>query len=242
MEQLAEEAGVTVDTVRYYQAKGLLPPPRREGRVAWYDDGHRARLERIRALQAKGFTLATIARVISGELDAADEALVGALADEVLHDDDHLLTLEELAGRTGIPTPLLQAVAREGLLVAHRIGTVEGYTEGDIEVARAGLTLLEWGIPLPDLLDLARQHHQGMQAVARRAVDLFDAHVRRPQRQGDGEPSTDRLVEAFHAILPATSTLVAHHFTRVLLQAALDHIEQVGTEDELLAVRAESGR
>ena len=44
VEQLSARAGVSVDTIRYYQSKGLLDPPRREGRVAWYDDGHLDRL------------------------------------------------------------------------------------------------------------------------------------------------------------------------------------------------------
>lgn len=50
VEELAAEAGVSVDTIRYYQAKGLLPSPVRVGRVGWYGDDHVARLARIRRL------------------------------------------------------------------------------------------------------------------------------------------------------------------------------------------------
>ena len=80
VEQLSARSGLSVDTIRYYQSKGLLDPPRRQGRVAWYGDRHLARLERIRSLRERGFTLATIGRLVSGELDAADEALIGELA------------------------------------------------------------------------------------------------------------------------------------------------------------------
>ena len=80
VEQLSARSGVPVDTVRYYQSKGLLEPPRRQGRVAWYDDGHLERLARIRTLQQRGFTLATIVRLVDGDLDAADEALIGELS------------------------------------------------------------------------------------------------------------------------------------------------------------------
>ena len=58
-------AGVGVDTVRFYQGRSLLPPPRREGRVALYGDEHLERLRRIRALQSQGFTLAQIAVVMA---------------------------------------------------------------------------------------------------------------------------------------------------------------------------------
>ena len=47
---------------------------------------------------------------------------------------------------------------------------------------------------------------------------------------------TSRLVEAFLALLPAVTTLVEHHFTRTLLKAAFDHIEQVGSDVERQAV------
>ena len=49
-------------------------------------------------------------------------------------------------------------------------------------------------------------------------------------------------MDAFHSLLPAATTLVTHHFTRVLLQSALDHIERLGTSDERAAVRAEASR
>lgn len=238
VEELARRAGIRVDTVRYYQSRGLLPLPRRSGRVALYDDEHLRCLERVRFLQAKGFSLATIARVLSGELDAADQALVGALAGEVLNSaGGELLDLEALAERTGVPAGILRAVEREGLLVPRRVGDSEGYTQDDVAVARAGLILLEWGLPLSELLDLARAHDQAMRDVAERAVDMFDTYVRTAGGDPDGEQRARRLVEAFEALLPATATLVSHHFTRVLLSVALDHIEHVGSPSELSAVR-----
>jgi DNA-binding transcriptional MerR regulator len=246
VEELARAAGVRVDTVRYYQSRGLLPAPTREGRVALYGDEHLECLRRVRALQAKGFSLATIARVLAGELDTADQALVGALAGEVLqHTEGDLLDLETLAERTGVPTGILRAVEQQGLLVPRRLGDKEGYTEDDVAVARAGLVLLEWGLPLTDLLDLARRHDEAMRQVAERAVEMFDTYVREPTHHPADPDSPDdrarKLVEAFEALLPATATLVAHHFTRVLLATALAHIEHVGNPSELHAVR-ESAR
>ena len=48
IEQLARTAGVAVDTIRFYQGKGLLESPRREGRVTWYGETHLDRLRRVR--------------------------------------------------------------------------------------------------------------------------------------------------------------------------------------------------
>lgn len=239
MDQLASVAGVSVDTVRFYQSRGLLPAPRREGRVGWYTDDHRVRLDRIRALQAKGLTLATIRRLLTGELDAADEALVTALAGGDESGAEELLTLEDVAERSGIPLPLLQAVEREGLLAPDTRG---GYTNADVAVAKGGLALLEEGLPLPEVLDLAQRHHEAMLVVADRAVELFDAHVRQPLRASGlpDEEAAARLVAAFQRLLPATAALVAHHFTRTLLAVAQEHIEKVGVAAELDAVREAS--
>ncbi|HWW54168.1 MAG TPA: MerR family transcriptional regulator, partial [Acidimicrobiales bacterium] len=240
VEELARRADTSVDTIRYYQAKGLLPPPRREGRVAWYEEAHLERLARIRSLAARGLTLATIGRLLEGELDAADEALAAAVASPA--GGVELLTLEELAERTSIPLALLQAVSREGLLVARRQDGQSWFTTEDVAIAAAGLKLLEAGLPLPEVLDLARRHDAAMRDVAERAVALFDDHIRQPLRTSglDDDDAAGRLVEAFQALLPATVALVTHHFRRTLLAVAQQHIESVGGGAELEAVEAEA--
>src|SRR3954453_15444834 len=70
VEQLAASCDVSVDTVRFYQSRGLLPQPEREGRRAWYGDEHAERIRRIRERQGKGLTLAAIRRVLDGDLTA----------------------------------------------------------------------------------------------------------------------------------------------------------------------------
>ena len=44
LDELARAAGVASTTVRLYRSRGLLPPPRLEGRTGWYDDAHLSRL------------------------------------------------------------------------------------------------------------------------------------------------------------------------------------------------------
>lgn len=64
VDELAATTGMTVRTTRYYAGLGLLPPPTRRGRMAYYTAGHRARLELVRALQDHGFTLAAIEKYL----------------------------------------------------------------------------------------------------------------------------------------------------------------------------------
>src|ERR1700737_5643203 len=114
IEQLARTAGVAVDTIRFYQGKGLLDAPRRDGRVTWYGDGHLERLRRIRELQQRGFTLTVIQRFLAGELEPSDEALVAAVTRPSA---PQTLTLAQLAERSGVAEPLLATLAPDGLLV-----------------------------------------------------------------------------------------------------------------------------
>jgi len=65
VDELAAATGMTVRTTRYYAGLGLLPPPSRRGRMAYYTQEHRARLELIRALQDHGFTLSAIEKYLA---------------------------------------------------------------------------------------------------------------------------------------------------------------------------------
>jgi len=238
VEELARRSGVSVDTIRFYQKRRLLPSPRRAGRVAWYGPEHVERIARIRDLQARGLSLALIRRLLDGELDATDARLAAAVADE---SGDELLTLAELAARSGVPDVLLEAVAREELLVAQRRDGFVGYAARDADVVRAGLALLDAGFPLPELLELARRQHEMTRAIAEDAVAMFDDFVRQPLRDAaltDDERAA-RLIEAFRTLLPTVTTLVAHHFRSVLLEVAQEHLERVGDDVELAAAAAE---
>jgi DNA-binding transcriptional MerR regulator len=240
VEALARAAGISVDTIRFYQKRRLLPPPRREGRIAWYGPEHVDRIARIRELQQRGLSLALIRRLIDGELDATDVRLAAAVADETR---DELLTLPELAARSGVPEPLLAAVAREGLLVAQQRDGVDRYAAHDVEVVRAGLELLESGLPLDELLAVARRQHAMTRAIAEEAVTMFDTYVREPLRASEltDDERAARLVDVFRTLLPTVTTLVAHHFRSVLLEVAQEHLERVGDDAELAAAAAEGG-
>jgi DNA-binding transcriptional MerR regulator len=227
VEQLAAACDVSVDTVRYYQTRGLVPPPAREGRVAWYDDRHVERIREVRELRRRGLTLAAIERVLGDGLDPADADLAVAIAaarGEARQDE--LLTLDGFASRSGVPASLIQAVEREGIELGRTVDGEVRYTAADTDMVRGALRLLEYGLPLAELLSLARDTNDAMVALATRAVELFDEHVRKPIRDtADAEDAAVQLVEAFDTLLPAVTNLVANHFRRVLLAEAEERLE-----------------
>lgn len=243
VEQLAAACEVSVDTVRYYQTMGLLSPPQREGRVAIYGPEHAERIRRVRALQRKGLTLAVIKRLLEGTIGRGDADLAEAVA-AAQAEDQTFLGIDEVAERSGVPVALLRSIERAGLRIGRRIDGEERYTDADVEMVRQGLRILEAGFPLHELLALAADYDATARATAERAVELFDGHVRSPVRESglSDEEAAEKLVAAFRELLPAVTMLIAHHFRRVLLAVAEEHIERVGDPAEIAASRAESRR
>jgi DNA-binding transcriptional MerR regulator len=225
IEQLARTAGVAVDTIRFYQGKGLLEAPRREGRVTWYGDSHVERLKRIRELQQQGFTLTVIQRFLAGELEDSDEALVAAVTRP---STPQTLTRAELAEKSGVPEPLLASLEQAGLLVPVDGSEEALYPADDLEAISAGMKLIGAGVPIGELIELGKQHATAVDRTAREAVDLFDRYVReRIQSEGGATEAAERkLLQTFNELLEASATLVRHHFQRTVLRAAREHIEK----------------
>jgi DNA-binding transcriptional MerR regulator len=225
IEQLARAAGVAVDTIRFYQGKGLLEAPRREGRVTYYGEAHVERLRRIKELQQQGFTLTVIQRFLVGELEASDEALVAAVTHPAA---PQTLTLAELAERSGVAEPLLLSLQQAGLLVPIDGGDEPLYPADDLGAIAAGMKLIAAGVPIGALMDLGKDYAAAVDRTARQAVDLFDRHVReRIQSEGgETEAAERKLLQTFNDLLEASGTLVRHHFQRTLLRAARAHIEK----------------
>jgi MerR family mercuric resistance operon transcriptional regulator len=118
---LAKAAGVGVETVRYYQRRGLLAEPARPpGEIRRYGDDDLKRLRFIRRAQAAGFTLEQIGELLA--LDRTDDRArvrelatgrLAALDARISELEQSRAALERLrgacaSGRKG-PCPILDA-------------------------------------------------------------------------------------------------------------------------------------
>ena len=170
MEELAEAAGITVRTLRFYRERKLIPPPRREGRIAWYDDTHLARLRTIAALLERGHTLSGIAELAEAfdeGRDVGDLLGLGAPTEEV----PVRLTPEELADHFG------DQATSENLAAALDLGYL-GTDGGDIvHISRRLLdvsaALVREGVPLADVLTAGRRVREHADALATLFTDLI---------------------------------------------------------------------
>jgi DNA-binding transcriptional MerR regulator len=73
LRELAADTGVPERTIRFYISRELLDPPLKAGRGAAYGPKHKARLEEIRKLQAKGMMLIEIAHALALESSRKNE-------------------------------------------------------------------------------------------------------------------------------------------------------------------------
>ncbi|MGW0615525.1 MerR family transcriptional regulator [Streptomyces sp. NPDC002788] len=174
MEELARLAGITVRTLRFYRERKLIPPPRREGRIAWYDDDHLARLRTITALLDRGHTLSGIAELAEAfdhGRDVGDLLGVGApTEEEPVH-----LTPEELADHfAGEATPENLAAAMELGYLGTDGGEIVHISRRLLDVSSA---LVREGIPLAEVLGAARQVRTHADALAALFTDLVLRHA-----------------------------------------------------------------
>ena len=94
IDELARDTGMTVRNIRAHQSRGLLPPPDVRARTGYYGPEHATRLRLIQDLQAEGFNLKAIERLISASNGAGEEVLafgrevLTAFADEEPELDD----------------------------------------------------------------------------------------------------------------------------------------------------------
>ncbi len=231
VEELASQAGVAVDTVRYYQARGLIEPPRREGRRAIYGEDHVAQLARVRELASQGFKLAQIQRLTAER--PGDEALLGALVEERV--GGRTFSRDELAHEAGVPEAFIAAAESAGLIEALTIEGEPRFSEADLQMARAGMGLLAAGLPVAQLLELAQRHAQNVEGVVEEAIDLFNESIRKTTRSEHASP--DHVSEAFRSLLPQVTRLVALHFQRTLVSRALDRLADSAGDRELESLR-----
>ena len=130
IDELAATTGVPSRTIRFYQASGALSPPRREGRIAYYDDQHVERLRLVAELQDRGLSLKAIRdlvdRMDSGDVSVSEWLGIGDELKTPWSDDRPRVVGERELGELLGPTPrpgLIGELTHAGLLRRHSAGS-----------------------------------------------------------------------------------------------------------------------
>lgn len=217
IDELARQAGATVRNVRAYQDRGLLPPPRRVGRVGVYAEHHLVRLRLIGELLRRGYSLANIAELLTawergGELRdvlGLEMAVAGAWSDEApMH-----VSADDLAG-------LFEGIdAADAVAQAVDAGFLEpegdGFRVGSPRELQAAVELVAAGVPLDAVLGLGGELRHRIDEVAASFVDLVSTHVF--DAVGDlSEADVPRLAELVRRLRPLAQTVVDAELARAM--------------------------
>jgi DNA-binding transcriptional MerR regulator len=218
IDELARRADLPARTIREYQTIGLLPPPRRRGRVGVYGESHRSRLDLIGRLQQRGYSLAGIRDLLLAWRDGDDLGeVLGLRPDQLVH-------VEE----PGAPATIEQLEQLLPGLVPQRLS--ELLATGVVELCGDAT----YCVPSPSLLHLAADALRvgyaaetilGLLDVLGRAADsVADAAVAAVTRR-----PPDATPEDLVAFATRARGLLAHGSGRLAIHALGRHL---GITDE----------
>jgi len=234
IEELARTANTTVRNIRAYRDRGLVAAPRREGRIAVYDDSHLNRLRLIANLLARGYNLTNIAELLAAwerggdvsEVLGLESALVGPWSDERPVE----MTRAELDTMLDGPLPddVIDAGIDTGLLV--RVGEPGGADERYLVTSRrqllAGRRLVEAGIPIDAVIATLRSVHDAIDLIAQQFVELVTVHLFDPLGGLPTAEDVPRLAEVVESLRPVASDVVRAELARNMEQHVQEQVAE----------------
>jgi DNA-binding transcriptional MerR regulator len=249
IEQLATTVGMTVRNIRAYAGRGLLPAPRLVGRKGFYGPDHLARLNLIRDLLGRGYTLAAVENALTDNPELADpHALdfLGLLSNPIGEEEPEIISIAELtrlAGLTGedaVIGMLLRELIARGL--ADRLDE-KMVSLSEPVLIRAGAQAISIGLSPETVLDLLADLRDDLAHVAERFVDVVRAEIWRPfVARGLPQDEWDELISSIEGIIPvavqATMAMFRHELGLAIesgvgaeIQALTGYVDSESTEE-----------
>jgi DNA-binding transcriptional MerR regulator len=214
IDELARQAGVTVDTIRYYAREDLLTAPERSGRHKLYGTEHLERLGRIRELQGQRFSLAAIRAILNADRPGIEDLFIA-------HGRSY--TLDELVEKSALDAGLIARLRKIGLLAEPESLGHEVYDDSDLGLLRAVVELREIGMTEDILVELGAiyvRHFQALQAD----VHAMLAGVDRDWDQDELVAVQRRLTANSQRMLPAVDRVLNYVHQRTIQRLTLEAV------------------
>jgi DNA-binding transcriptional MerR regulator len=173
---LAERAGMTVRTLRDYNERGLLPPPKMKGRTGFYGDEHLNRVRIVERLLERGITLNGVRGLLEAWDRGEDLADVLGVAPTTTPpptidaEPDGLITAAEVADRFAETADGLARAVTAGLYEPVDPNT---YRVGDPTLTEVFDQLVAAGMSTERALDEIEQLRIDCDHIARQFTDIF---------------------------------------------------------------------
>lgn len=234
IEELAAETGMTVRNIRSHRTHDLLPAPEVRDRVGYYGPTHVARLRMIQELQADGFNLKGIQRLLNQSVGTAEQFLSFRRAiDEFDGEQPRTFTVEELAERFGPDLDgTLERAARFGALVPVEDNRYEAPYPSLLDAAEG---VVATGVPLDHALSVIDKVRKSCKSVSHEFVKLFLEDVWKPfEAEGFPEERWPEVRDALDRLRP----LSLQALSAVYRMTMSDEVEKaLGRQLERMASR-----
>jgi DNA-binding transcriptional MerR regulator len=218
IDELARESGMTVRNIRAHQSRGLLPPPEVRARTGYYGPEHVARLRLIQDLQAEGFNLKAIERVIVGADGGSRQVLeFGRAVLSAFGEEPEVATAADLRARLG------GDIDERAVRKAVKLGLIRPLGEDRYEIPsptllRAGEELAAMGVPAAHALAVAEQIQRHSRAIAESFVRLFLEDVAGGEIDAGtrSDEEWERLNDALARLRPVATEAVRAGFEQTM--------------------------
>src|SRR4051812_10714586 len=210
IEQLANATGMSVRNLRSHRTAGLLPPPHVRERVGYYGPEHTERVRLVQELQAMGFNLRGIKRLLDQTRGDPSQllSLKRAISVPFETEEPQVFTLEDLAERLGpdIPPDALQRAVDVGVLIPLPDGQFEAPAPSLIDIAAE---VVARGVPLEHALKVFVKVRERCEQIGREFVRLFLDDLWKPFANADYPDDRWREVEeSIERLRPLSSQAV----------------------------------
>ncbi len=224
IDQLAQVAGTTVRTIRNYQDKGLLAPPRLKGRKGYYSQRHLSRLKLIGSLIERGFAVNAIRELLNGlEQGLGLDEFLGvesAITSPWSTEEPQYISVTDLYEMfPGNIDPDIITKAQQLGVFAVEGTRVRVNSMKLLEVAEV---LTSKGLPLRHLLDILERTQANVQEVANDFVKLVATHILEPYGESNLPPreALPELTSLVWELRPLAEKAVNAELARAMGEAA----------------------
>lgn len=219
IDDLAREAETTVDTIRFYQREGLLPPAERVGRTKEYGSEHLARIHQIRDLQHRRFSLAAIKALLT--TDRQD------LVDGIFAGEGGLsYSLDDLIERSALSAATIDRLRDVGLLRDPAEFGRAAFDSTDLDMLRAAAELHRLSLPDDVLVELASIYVDGVETMQRQVLELFSGTRGRAWDLDELAAFQATATSSAGQLLPLVTRIVDYVHQRTLQRLTLGAIER----------------
>ncbi len=215
VDDLAQRAGLTVDTIRYYAREGLLQASVKSGKNKLYGPEHLERLAKIKELQEQRFNLASIRAIVAADRPGIPDLFLGA---------EHQYDLADLVAKSGLELEFVEQLAHVGLLADPATLGRQAYDDADLQLLHGVRELIAIGMTEEVLVELGRIYVRHFAALQTEVHALLAGWTHPEWDPAEVDAMQRSLTSNAKRMLPAVDEVLNYVHQRTVQRLTIDAI------------------